>query len=89
MYHELPCVATKSMWAMPFSQSLADPNFKTGSDADNQRLLRDLIAFYVIFEGIFFYVGFSLSMDITFKNDLCCSIANSIFSTISSTVSLS
>jgi ribonucleoside-diphosphate reductase beta chain len=70
MYHELPCVARKSMWAMPFSQSLADPNFNTGSDSDNQRLLRDLIAFYVVFEGIFFYVGFTQILSMGRRNKM-------------------
>lgn len=59
MYRELPSVASKAEWALPFTQSLGDANFKTGTLADNQRLLRDLIAFYVVFEGIFFYVGFT------------------------------
>jgi len=70
MYHELPCVANKANWAMPFSQSLADPNFSTGTDEDNQRLLRDLIAFYVIFEGIFFYVGFTQVLSIGRRNKM-------------------
>jgi ribonucleoside-diphosphate reductase beta chain len=59
MYREIPCVATKAAWALPYTQSLGDPQFNTGSFEDNQRLLRDLIAFYVVFEGIFFYVGFT------------------------------
>lgn len=59
MYRELPTVAKKTEWALPFTQSLADPNFRTGTLENDQRLLRDLIAFYVVFEGIFFYVGFS------------------------------
>jgi ribonucleoside-diphosphate reductase beta chain len=59
MYREVPCVATKAAWALPYTQSLGDPQFNTGSFEDNQRLLRDLIAFYVVFEGIFFYVGFT------------------------------
>ena len=59
MYREIPCVATKAAWALPYTQSLGDPEFNTGSFEDNQRLLRDLIAFYVVFEGIFFYVGFT------------------------------
>ena len=58
MYHEVPCVAAKANWALPYTQSLADPDFKTGTFEDDQRLLRDLIAFYCVFEGIFFYVGF-------------------------------
>jgi ribonucleoside-diphosphate reductase beta chain len=58
MYHEVPCVARKAEWALPYTQSLCDPNFHTGTPEADQRLLRDLIAFYVVFEGIFFYVGF-------------------------------
>ena len=58
MYRELPSVARKSEWALPYTNSLGDPNFSTGTLEDDQRLLRDLIAFYVVFEGIFFYIGF-------------------------------
>ncbi|MFO1417496.1 MAG: ribonucleotide-diphosphate reductase subunit beta [Methylotetracoccus sp.] len=58
MYRELPAVARKAEWALPFTQSLGDPTFNTGTPEADQRLLRDLIAFYVVFEGIFFYVGF-------------------------------
>ncbi len=58
MYRELPVVHKKAQWAMRFTDSLGDPNFHTGTLETNQRLLRDLIAFYVVFEGIFFYVGF-------------------------------
>ena len=58
MYREVPAVATKAAWALPFTQSLGDPTFRTGTPENDQRLLRDLIAFYVVFEGIFFYVGF-------------------------------
>jgi ribonucleoside-diphosphate reductase beta chain len=58
MYRELPAVARKAEWALPYTQSLGDPTFWTGTPEADQRLLRDLIAFYVIFEGVFFYVGF-------------------------------
>jgi ribonucleoside-diphosphate reductase beta chain len=58
MYREVPSVARKAEWALPFTQYLADPHFKTGTPESDRRLLRELVAFYVIFEGIFFYVGF-------------------------------
>ncbi|WPL17334.1 Ribonucleoside-diphosphate reductase subunit beta [Thiorhodovibrio winogradskyi] len=58
MYREVPSVARKAEWALPFTQYLADPHFKTGTPANDRRLLREMVAFYVIFEGIFFYVGF-------------------------------
>ncbi len=59
MYHEIDVVADKASWALPFTESLADLSFKTGTPEADQRLLRDLIAFYIVFEGIFFYVGFT------------------------------
>ena len=58
MYREVPAVSVKSAWSLQFTQSLSDPTFQTGTPEADQRLLRDLIAFYVVFEGIFFYVGF-------------------------------
>ena len=58
MYREVPSVAKKASWALQFTKSLSDSSFVTGDIKSDQRLLRDLIAFYVVFEGIFFYVGF-------------------------------
>lgn len=58
MYREIESIHAKAAWATQFTDSLGDRNFQTGTHEDDQRLLRDLIAFYVIFEGIFFYVGF-------------------------------
>ena len=58
MYREIPSIHDKAAWSLPFTQSLADPNFQTGTPENDQRFLRDMIAFYVVFEGIFFYVGF-------------------------------
>ena len=70
MYRELPSVAKKSEWALPYTQSLSDPTFKTGTLENNQRLLRDLIAFYVVFEGIFFYVGFAQILSMGRRNKM-------------------
>ncbi|WP_295459003.1 ribonucleotide-diphosphate reductase subunit beta [uncultured Thiodictyon sp.] len=58
MYREVPAVARKAEWALPFTRYLADPHFHTGTRENDQKLLRELVAFYVIFEGIYFYVGF-------------------------------
>jgi len=58
MYREVPAVARKAEWALPYTQCLADPHFNTGTPENDCKLLRELVAFYVIFEGIFFYVGF-------------------------------
>lgn len=70
MYREIPAVAKKACWALPYTQSLSDPTFRTGTLEDNQRLLRDLIAFYVVFEGIFFYVGFVQVLTLSRRNKM-------------------
>lgn len=70
MYREIPSVATKAAWALPFTQSLGDPTFQTGTAKADQRLLRDLIAFYVVFEGIFFYVGFTQILSMGRRNKM-------------------
>jgi ribonucleoside-diphosphate reductase beta chain len=70
MYREVPSVATKAEWSLKYTQSLGDPTFHTGTIENNQRLLRDLIAFYVVFEGIFFYVGFTQILSMGRRNKM-------------------
>jgi ribonucleoside-diphosphate reductase beta chain len=70
MYRELPSVAKKAVWSIQFTHSLGDPTFNTGTLEDDQRLLRNLIAFYVVFEGIFFYVGFTQILSMGRRNKM-------------------
>lgn len=70
MYREVPAVASKAVWSLKFTQSLSDPTFQTGTPENDQRLLRDLIAFYVVFEGIFFYVGFTQILSMGRRNKM-------------------
>ncbi|MDE0852986.1 MAG: ribonucleotide-diphosphate reductase subunit beta [Nevskia sp.] len=58
MYHEIPSIHDKAAFVLPFIQTLTDPRFRTGTADNDQRLLRSLIAFACIMEGLFFYVGF-------------------------------
>ena len=57
-YNEIASIRDKDEFLLPFIEQIMDPNFHTGTPEMDQRLLRDMIAFYVVFEGIFFYVGF-------------------------------
>ncbi|AEK59773.1 Ribonucleotide reductase of class Ia (aerobic), beta subunit (plasmid) [Acidithiobacillus caldus SM-1] len=59
MYHEVPSVRAKDEFLIPFIETLADPDFQTGTRENDQKLLRSLIVFATIMEGLFFYVGFS------------------------------
>lgn len=70
MYREIPSVARKAAWSIPYTRSLGDPNFHTGTPENDRRLLRDLIAFYVVFEGIFFYVGFTQILSMGRRNKM-------------------
>jgi ribonucleoside-diphosphate reductase beta chain len=70
MYREVPAVSRKAVWSLKYTQSLGDPNFRTGTPENDRRLLRDLIAFYVIFEGIFFYVGFTQILSMGRRNKM-------------------
>ena len=70
MYREIPSVAQKSAWSLKHTQALGDPTFKTGTPEDDQELLRNLIAFYVVTEGIFFYCGFTQILSMGRRNKM-------------------
>jgi ribonucleoside-diphosphate reductase beta chain len=70
MYREVPAVARKAEWALPYTDSLSDRDFTTGTPTADQRLLRDLIAFYVVVEGIFFYAGFAQILSMGRRNKM-------------------
>jgi ribonucleoside-diphosphate reductase beta chain len=57
-YNEVKCIRDKDRFLIPFIDTLADPNFKTGTFENDQALLKSLIVFSCIMEGLFFYVGF-------------------------------
>ncbi|WP_170293814.1 ribonucleotide-diphosphate reductase subunit beta [Casimicrobium huifangae] len=57
-YHEIKCIRDKDEFLIPFIDVLTNPNFKTGDFESDQKLLKSLIVFACIMEGIFFYVGF-------------------------------
>ncbi len=58
MYHEVQSIRDKDEFLLPFIDVLTNPEFKTGTPENDQKLLRSLIVFACIMEGLFFYVGF-------------------------------
>ncbi len=70
MYREVPSVARKASWGLRFTQSLSDPNFKTGTTEADQHLLRNLIGFYCVLEGMFFYCGFTQILSMGRRNKM-------------------
>ena len=58
-YHEVPSIREKDEFLIPFIGAIMDPNFNTGTLENDQTLLRSLIVFACLMEGLFFYVGFT------------------------------
>ncbi len=57
-YREIPSIRDKDEFLLEFIETLTDPMFRTGTDANDRSLLRSLIVFACLMEGLFFYVGF-------------------------------
>jgi len=70
MYREVPSVARKAAWSISHTHALSDPNFRTGTADADQMLLRNLIGFYAVTEGIFFYCGFTQILSMGRRNKM-------------------
>jgi len=70
MYREVPSVAKKAAWSISHTHELSDPNFNTGTMETDQTLLRNLIGFYAVTEGIFFYCGFTQILSMGRRNKM-------------------
>jgi ribonucleoside-diphosphate reductase beta chain len=65
MYEHIPSIKEKDQYVINLTKSIFDKSFeiKGPDDTDNmQKFVRDLIGFYVIMEGIFFYAGFAMML---------------------------
>ncbi|MDR6917524.1 ribonucleoside-diphosphate reductase beta chain [Pseudomonas sp. 3296] len=70
MYHEIPSVAKKATWGLKYTRSISDPKFETGTVETDKELLRNLIAYYCVLEGIFFYCGFTQILSMGRRNKM-------------------
>jgi len=62
MYNTVDSIREKDEFVVQLTTSLFDPTFVTDSPRNIQRFLHDLIGYYVIMEGIFFYAGFAMML---------------------------
>src|SRR5690554_5577050 len=58
-YHEVPSIRAKDEFLIPYIDAISDPHFHTGTPEADQALLKSLIVFACLMEGLFFYVGFT------------------------------
>ncbi|MFC4986964.1 ribonucleotide-diphosphate reductase subunit beta [Saliphagus infecundisoli] len=62
MYDRVPAIEAKDAFVVDLTQAIDDPDFSLDGPEDVRALLRDLVGFYVIMEGIFFYAGFAMML---------------------------
>lgn len=62
MYNTIPSIKEKDDFVIEMTKSVFDDNFKTDSVENIQRFVHDLVGYYVIMEGIFFYAGFAMML---------------------------
>jgi len=70
MYHEVSSISEKDEFEMKLTHDLMDPNFNTDTVEGVQKFLENLIGFYVIMEGLFFYSGFVMMLSFHRQNRL-------------------
>ena len=70
MYESVPTIKAKDDFVVQLTQSIMDPDFKTDTVENIQKFLHDLIGFYVIMEGIFFYAGFAMMLALKRQNKM-------------------
>lgn len=68
MYREIPSITRKDEFEMQLTEALLRDDFSTRTSAGLQRFLENLVGFYVIMEGIFFYSGFAMILSFHRQN---------------------
>ena len=63
-------MAKKASWGLKYTKEISDPNFTTGDVESDKQLLKNLIAFYCVLEGIFFYCGFTQILSMGRRNKM-------------------
>jgi ribonucleoside-diphosphate reductase beta chain len=70
MYNEVNTINSKDKFEMELTAAVCDPNFSTATPEGAQKFLENLIGFYVIMEGIFFYSGFVMMLSFMRQNKM-------------------
>ncbi len=70
MYHEINTIHGKDAFEIALTREMLRPDFETESFKGAQTFLENLIGYYVIMEGIFFYSGFVMMLSFQRQNRL-------------------
>jgi ribonucleoside-diphosphate reductase beta chain len=70
MYKTIPSIDEKDSYVVELTKSVFEPGFTTRGSENIQRFVHDLIGYYVIMEGIFFYAGFAMMLALKRQNKM-------------------
>lgn len=68
MYREIPAIKAKDDFEIKFTESLALGKVDTATLHGKQEFLKNLISYYIVMEGIFFYSGFAMILSFQRRN---------------------
>lgn len=69
-YEKIPSIHDKDQFVVDMTKSLMDPGFTTDTLENKQKFVHDLVGYYVIMEGIFFYAGFVMMLSFMRQNKM-------------------
>lgn len=70
MYLTVPSIKEKDDFVVNLTKSIFDPSFETDSIEKVRLFVHDLVGYYVIMEGIFFYAGFAMMLALKRQNKM-------------------
>lgn len=70
MYLDIPSIRRKDEFVIEMTRSILDPGFTTEGQENVQRFVHDLVGYYLIMEGIFFYAGFVMMLSFLRQNKM-------------------
>jgi ribonucleoside-diphosphate reductase beta chain len=70
MYNEINTIHAKDQFEMRITEEILKPNFTTETKEGAQKFLENLIGYYIIMEGIFFYSGFVMILSFHRQNKM-------------------
>lgn len=70
MYNEIPTIRNKDAFEMKLTEDILKPDFSTQTEEGAQKFLENLIGYYIIMEGIFFYSGFVMILSFHRQNKM-------------------
>ena len=70
MYREIPSIEEKDQFEIELTREVLDPAFSTETLEGTQKFVENMIGYYIIMEGIFFYSGFAMILSLHRQNKM-------------------